>query len=235
MADKFKSSKADVFTRVLAPMGFEKGKLIYLRPATEQLHAIDFQASRWGSKYFVNIGFSYEFLPGFLSATDCSGADYKSFDLLDLLMHIRLDEIMPDPCPREWSFDQHPESAQMQMETAAKNAIACIDVFAKRWSEPATFLEAIPPTLLADDIREATRRNDLSQEVVLALPALPLARALGAAWYFEYDNLAYSLGIIASRSGRVDMAQQYLKIALTQTSATALKAAVRRLQKKLHV
>ena len=67
-----------------------KGKGIYLRRAAGQIHAIQFQASRWGGVYFVNVGFSYDFLPGEIAMQNGDGLDYTKFGLLDLLISVRL-------------------------------------------------------------------------------------------------------------------------------------------------
>jgi hypothetical protein len=76
-----RAAREKVMERVLIPAGFVKGKGgTYVRQHGIQIHLIDFQASKYGHQYFINLGFHYSVLPGFLSGKKLRPAEYHVLD-----------------------------------------------------------------------------------------------------------------------------------------------------------
>ncbi len=87
----FQAAKSRVLKRVFQPADFIKGKKMFVRKVSGQIHAVQFQASTWGGKYFVNVGLSFDCLPGMSSIEHGIHLDFSELDVLDLFIYARLE------------------------------------------------------------------------------------------------------------------------------------------------
>lgn len=229
----FQAAMLRTFKRILAPAGFVKGNRMYVRRAGGQIHAVQFQASTWGSKYFLNLGFSYDFLPGMLAVNQQREIEYEQFDLLDMLMSVRLECLMEYPYPQEWGYAKEAAAVQAEMELNAQNAVGSIGEVGEKWRDPVVLMEAIPPQLLQSDIEESNRRIDLPRETCLALPPLPVAAVVGRDWYLPRISLGYCLTVIAMRLNRRALAKTYLAIAQSESQGIGFDRPLEVIRKKL--
>lgn len=214
MADKsrlFRAAKARVFKRVMEPVGFIKGSKLYVRQTDGQVHGIEFQTSTRGGRYFVNVCFSYDFLPGFMALGQYRKNTLPEFIVLDFLARIRLENLMPEGYPSEWSYGADVSDMEVNLDLNARNAIAAINAFGGKWRDPLAFMKALPPELLDQDLKELEIRADISSHT--PLPPLPVASVLGRGWTTNRWNLCYGLATIALRSGQIYLLEEYLKIA----------------------
>jgi hypothetical protein len=210
----FQTVKARVFKRILSQAGFVKGNRMYVRRLQNQIHGIQFQTATWGGVYFVNIGFSFDFLPGLMAMTQGREIEYTQFDLLDLLMYNRLEALMPQPYPYQWAYGREIASSETDLAMNSQNAIAAIDSFSRRWRNPSDFMQAFPPEVLESDEEESTRRIDIPGCELDKFPPLPIDRVLKqAGWYLPRESLAYSLAVIALRLKSRALAEKYLALA----------------------
>lgn len=206
MADKsraFQTAKNRVFTRTFQPAGFVKGAYLFARQTIGQVHGVQFQASRYGGSYFVNVAFHYEFLPPLFHMSNNVLVPVQKFDLTDFMLHSRLEDLMPASYPAEWSYDSAP-SLEEQLDKNAKDAIGVLGALSEKWRDPAVFLELLPPKLLDDDYRIALADPDAPR---------PFRQAIGPGWVpVDYFKMGFCLCVIALRVGRVDVAKEYFKI-----------------------
>ena len=206
----FQTAKDRVFRAVFNPAGFVKGNRMYARTSGEQIHAVQFQTATGGGSYFVNVGFHWAFLPGFLVMTQGRSVPYTRYDLLDLLMYNRLEALMPAGYPRQWNYGEDVATTELDLKTNAQNAIAAIEAFGQKWRDPSRFLDAFPPEMHARDEEESNRQIDIRDEDLAKLPPLPVDTVLGQpGWYVPRYCLAYALAGIAIRLNRRSLAEAY--------------------------
>ena len=209
-----------VFNSTFRPRGYCKGNSMYYSLLDRQIHAIQFQASKYGGRYFVNAGFHFNFLPRMLDLR--FDVDLSQFYILDFLMYIRLENLMPESYPRDWAYGINVEKDVRQLSKNAENAIAAIEEIGSRWKEPVSFINAFPPDLLIEDIREALRRSELVN-YGRGLPLLPVDTVLGGNWQLPRSNLAVCNALIAKELKKDSLAKKYLKIAETEAEGSEVQ------------
>ena len=80
-AGTVRSIRKRVVQRVLIPAGFLDGTHgTYVRQIGDQIHLINFQASKYGHEYTVNLGLHYSFLSPLLNRGRRKLADYSQVD-----------------------------------------------------------------------------------------------------------------------------------------------------------
>ena len=131
------------------------------------------------------------------------------------------------------AYDKDPLAAREDAELNANNALIRIQEVGRKWADPTTLLDEIPPDLLQSDIREANRRIEVPDKVLATLPPRPVVAVLGNGWYWEHDMLSYCLALIAARLGLREIAKSYLEIARGEAEGNSLKRALERLRKQL--
>ena len=89
-----RSIRLQVMKRLLLPLGYVKGKGgIYVRECDDQIHLIDFQPSKYGHEYTVNLGFHYTFMPAFFHRKQIKLTEYHQ---LDCAFHARIGNFLAD-------------------------------------------------------------------------------------------------------------------------------------------
>lgn len=113
----------------LAPAGFIPGLAgAFWRKDAEQIHLIDFQPSKYGGEYTVNLGFHYAFIPGCFSRQFYS---VKAFGhLLDCGVRARIGSFLPNA--RDTWF-KYGDDREALVETLSRNVTDCLTIFDK-WS-----------------------------------------------------------------------------------------------------
>jgi hypothetical protein len=219
MADKsslYRSAKDKAFKQVLKPAGFVKGRYLFARKAHGQLHGIDFQTSKWGGEYFLNVAFHYDFLPPLVALANNTIYAFERFGVTDFLLHTRLEALMQAGYPKEWSYGEEVKDLEKQVKHNARDTITALDELGEKWREPTVFLALLPPQLLEEDYRKRLART---------APPLPYDQALGPGWPPPaYFKLGYCLCVIAMRARRIDLAKAYLKVAEIERMGRGEKA-----------
>ena len=101
-------ARNDVAKRTLRPAGFAKGRRLFLRHADDQLHGIEYQLSKYGGTYYVNIGFGYDFLPSIEEIFERRVTALERYDVLDLMLNGRTGSFLPkDPNGYNPSYGVH--------------------------------------------------------------------------------------------------------------------------------
>jgi len=228
MPDKskvFRAVKENAYKNTLQPAGFIKGKHLFLRHQHGQIHSIDFQTSKWGGKYFVNVGFHYDFLPPLTGISNGTKYGREQFELTDFMLYARLEALMRPDYPRSWKYEDNMQGLDEQVDRNARDAVRVLDDLGHKWPDPAVFLKLLPPKLLQEDAKEESSQSNLSAEEAASRPPLPYERALGAAWTPpDYLSLGYCLSIIALRAGHKNLAKEYLIIAEQHSEGIAGEA-----------
>lgn len=125
---------------ILVPGGFAKcPNGTYSRKSGDQIHLINFQGSKYGNGYFVNLGFHYAFIPGFSLSNRHELYSPKRFTLLDCALRTRLRTSNNQNDLYEYGIDR-----AVLLDTLRQNAKDCLAIFdecSKVWQSPQTFLD----------------------------------------------------------------------------------------------
>lgn len=128
-----RSIREKVMQYHLIPQGFVKGKGgTYIRQRGEQIHLIDFQPSKYGGSYFVNLAFHYAFVPPLLQIKTI---DLREYHLLDCGVYTRIESFMKAP----QSDFKYGTDVDVLKSTFVSNVEDCLSAFAiieRKWKEP---------------------------------------------------------------------------------------------------
>lgn len=207
------SAKSKVFREVLRPAGYEKSKSLFLHTRDGYESAIEFQRSRYGDVYFVNVGFGYACLPRGMPANRGETAPGRAEHILDMIMHCRLEQLMPGKYPSEWPGKGELAELEATFSQNASNGICCLSEVESRWGNPESLLAAITPEVLSAQRKESHRLGLLDSEEREALWPynLPINSMVGREWIINDDFLAYALVVIAVRCGRRALVEKYIE------------------------
>jgi hypothetical protein len=208
----YQTAKRHVQKSVLEPVGFVKGKHLYIREVSNQVHGIGFQAHMYGGSYFVNLAFHYNFIPGFFGGANDPALFYET----DFLFGCRLEQVIrtPDNKP-QWYYGNSVEETEADLAQNAHNAIKAMDVQRERWHDPKVFLKAVPPELIWKEISlldEFERRQAHDINLSTDDRKSPLRDILGDVWSFSLFPLTLSLATIALREKNRSLAESYQRI-----------------------
>jgi len=134
-----RSIRERVMKQQLLPLGFVKSAdATYVRKQGNQIHVINFQGSRYGGQYTVNLGFHYDFLfPDFAWKMIPLG----KYVLVDCALQARIGNFIGNGHDRWFEYGlNRPQLA----ETFAENIAICQKVLArygKKWANPDVWLE----------------------------------------------------------------------------------------------
>jgi len=198
----FPSAKKYVANHILIPAGFVKGRGLFARHTNGQFHGVEFQASKYGGEYFVNVAFHYDFVPAITPLRKGLRPKYTEFSLLDFMLQTRLETLMAPGYPSSWQYSERTEKVEEQMEENTKNAIAVLDAFGARWKDPADFLRTVTPELIQENL----------QMLAAGKGPRPVEVAIGP-WIFDYFDFSCCLALIAVHLGQLPLARSYLEIA----------------------
>ena len=166
----FRKAKAQALEKILAPAGFVKGKHLFVRRTGNQIHGIEFQTSRWGRVYFVNVGFHYDFLPPKL-AMGKKPWPWPQYHILDFTRWNRLEgEVQMKDYPQEWNYWGDLDAVQENVNKTAKDAIEVLDRLSQQWKNPSDFLAQQRPPC------ELYQEGDPGRPYHLSLIALHIGR-----------------------------------------------------------
>jgi len=203
----FPTAKRRVFKDVLVPAGFVRGNAIYVSKIGSQIHAVEFQASRGGEGYFVNLGFHYDFLPGFFRG---QMIPYPQMHFLDLLLSARLDNFFPPHQGGDvWYYAEDRCVLEQTLAENAMNAISVLENHGEKWRDPAIFLEIVPPELIEKDLAGGY----IDRTGIIPIERSYVLDALGGSWHFDDFGLSYSLAHFAGRLRQTALTRRYLAIA----------------------
>jgi hypothetical protein len=135
---KVRRVRMKVMNRILIPAGYVKGQDgTYVRQILNQVHLIDFQPSKFGHEYTVNLGFHYSFLPGFFRAPK---DNISEFHLLDCALSARVNQFLLKGTGQWFAYGHDVKGLEGTFE---QNALTCLRVFEKfgiRWSDARCWL-----------------------------------------------------------------------------------------------
>lgn len=211
----FRRAKKRALNTILQPAGFELGRHMFVRRVSGQHHAVEFQPSKNGDEYFVNLAFSYDFLPPFFHGGNGQFIALADYVELDFLLSSRLGHFLPGPYQDDWRYDDLAVGdVAEQVERNAQAAVSVLDAAAKQWAHPGGFLERLPPHLLAEDRRlRLERYRAMQANLPWADRPFPITQAIGNGWEADGFNLSFACAMVAWRSGRKTQAKEYLRVA----------------------
>ena len=215
--------KTAAFKTVLEPAGFIKGKHLFVRRVAEQAHGMAFQPSKYGGEYFVNVAFTYTFLPVYGEES----VSPESLSTPRFMLRTRLGRLIPIDADYDRSgarFDDvGAEAATQHAERHARDAVRILDELSTRWKDPAVFLELLPPELIEKDYR---------MRIENAPGPWAIHDAVGQ-WDVDHFNISCALTVIAVRAGEIDAAGRYLQLAEARAAEQGMQAMVAPLRQRV--
>ena len=141
-ASAVRSIRKQVMRRLLLPAGFVEGvQGTYARCRDDQIHAINFQASKWGGEYTINLAFHYAFLPPFFAGKPIQLSDYH---LLDCAIGSRIGNFIPGARDRWFEYGNDHATVAAKLQENAELCLTIIDRYAKRWRDSLQWLTINP-------------------------------------------------------------------------------------------
>jgi hypothetical protein len=172
-----RAARMQVMKRELAPRGFVRGDDgTYARRRDGQIHLINFQASKYGHEYTVNLGFHYDFLPPFHHKMTIPLVEYH---LLDCAIRERIGYLTPANRDTWFPYGNDREELKRTLEENVRVCLAAFDEAAHRWADPEGWL--------SDPSKQSLRPWAISGE------SLRLFRALIAAHLGKFRDAEEAL------------------------------------------
>ena len=132
-----------VMREELLPLGFVKAEGGgYVRRQGEQIHLVDFQASKYGDSFTVNLGFHYSFVPPLSHARRVAMAE---FYLLDCSLKERIGFLIPEQRDTWFDYGEDREALSDTLRRCAAQSVRIVDECAHRWADPAAALPVLSP------------------------------------------------------------------------------------------
>jgi len=210
----FRQAKKRALKSVLAPAGFTKGKHMFVRHISGHYHGMEYQTSKYGGEYFVNLAFSFDCVLPLSNGKNGNFVPLAGYHLLDCLFHARIGSFLPGRYQDSWGFDELSGPAlDAQVAQHARDVLRVLDDTSKKWADPATFLAVFPPDLLREDHRLRIEEYHARQENRPWDRPFPIRECLGKEWTTDDFNLAFGCASIAQRAGKTALAREYLSVA----------------------
>jgi hypothetical protein len=169
---------------------------------------VDLQLSQFRDVMYVNVGWTFLGLPGFLQSRMLAPDE---FELLDCAMHDRLDKVSrAEAVPTEWRADADAAAdglSRMLLDVAD----ATCDSIGAHFTDPLALTSQLPPELVAQDFAERKRLAGGREGTTPTDYAL-VRRALHG-FYPGTFPLALCLWWVSQTSGNRADARKYLDLA----------------------
>jgi hypothetical protein len=234
----FLAARAQTGLQILRPAGFAEGAHLFYRLRDHQAVGVEFQASRFEPKYYVNVGFHYDFLPTPREvAHGQSTSSLEQFDIVDLMLYTRLEDLLTTPSPDSWPCgdDVAASTVAEQMKRNAQDAVEALNRVCNKWRDPQAMLEAFAPEVVAEEFSAVDTHRNGDVTALDEPPVTRFAAALGHSWMFHHFHFAYSLALIALRFERSARAREYLRLAELCVETDAGKGSIIGLERKLRL
>jgi hypothetical protein len=122
----------------LLPAGFIIGKdASYVRRRGEMIQLINFEASKPGHQFTVNLGFHYSFIPPLFQLDSLALSRCK---LIDCIIYDRVGRY-PTHDDKWFGYGKDAQVLKENLLGCAKTSVEVCDRWGARWSDPARFLE----------------------------------------------------------------------------------------------
>ncbi len=130
----------------LISKGFFENGAIYSIQRDQQYQCLDFQTSNFGKTYYVNIGFTYCWMPALFSYT---AQPIRKYSIYDFLFISRLQHQAADSVTEDSSYQAETEeevaAVQSQLKKNIDDSMEILDEVCREYRDPSTFLEMYAP------------------------------------------------------------------------------------------
>jgi hypothetical protein len=138
-AGQVRAVRLRVMKERLLPAGFVVGEdATYVRRQGDQIHLINFQGSRYGHKFTVNLGFHYAFVAPLFRGQPIR---LMEFGLLDCIIRERIGFFLPEKRDSWFDYGDDRKALVANFELCATTCLDVFDRCVKRWSDPCAFLD----------------------------------------------------------------------------------------------
>jgi len=138
-AAQVRSIRLRVMKDQLLTAGFVIGKdATYVRRHEEQVHLINFQGSKYGHEFTVNLAFHYSFVPPLFHRRTMPLAHLH---VLDCIIRERIGRFLPGKRDTWFKYCEDRGELITELSQCATTCLAIFDRYAKRWSDPSVFLD----------------------------------------------------------------------------------------------
>jgi len=146
-----RSIRAAVMTHVLIPAGFIKGEQgTYVRRAGDQIHLIDFQPSRYGHQYTVNLAFHFAFVTPLFAGKKIKLADYSQ---LDCGLRARIGDFSKSRLDKWFDYGTDRSLLARTLEKNARSSLETLGRAAQQFRDPRRLLRGSACALNTRTIR----------------------------------------------------------------------------------
>ena len=201
--------RSKVLTALRSEYGFSKAAGGFLvRRFAHGYAGVDLQLSQFRDVMYVNVGWTFLGLPGFLQSRMLAPDE---FQLLDCAMHDRLHMVSKtEAVPTEWRADSD-AAADGLIRMLLDVADATCDSIGAHFADPLALPSELPPELVAHDFAERKRLAGGRGGTTPRDYAL-VRRALHG-FYPSAFPLALSLCWVSQTSGNREDAKKYFELA----------------------
>jgi len=102
-----------------------------------QIHLLDFQASKYGQEYTVNLGFHYDFVPPFFHKTKIPLVEYH---ILDCAVTACIGHFLPENRPIYFPYGNDRASLESTLKQNVRDCLAVFEDVSRRWADPSWWL-----------------------------------------------------------------------------------------------
>jgi len=138
-AAQVRAMRLAVMKEHLLPAGFIVGKdASYVRRRGEMIHLLNFQASKHGHEFTMNLGFHYSFVPPLFQLVSLR---LSRCMLIDCIIHDRILQYFPRGRDKWFEYGNDARVLKENLLRCAKTSLEVCDRWGDQWSDPARFLE----------------------------------------------------------------------------------------------
>lgn len=137
-AAQVRALRLKVMKEYLLAAGFVLGKeSTYVRRQDDQIHLVNFQGSKYGHEFTVNLGFHYTFIPPLLRQRVLPLAD---FHLLDCIAQARIGYFLPKKRDTWFKYGHDREQLLADLRLCATTCLTVFSRYSARWQVPSALL-----------------------------------------------------------------------------------------------
>lgn len=140
---QMRSARLKIMKQILLPQGFVKANDgAYVRKKWNEVHLIDFQPHSRGHEYTVNLGFHYDFVPGFFCRKKIN---LSACHLLDCALQTRIGAFVAGGRDIWFEYGSSLKGAKATLAQNANDCLGVFDEYAEKWRQPEWWLASATP------------------------------------------------------------------------------------------
>ena len=132
---------------LLIPLGYVENGADYVLQRNHQIFCIDFQKSKYGGEFAINLCFQYDFVPSYHDFIIKEACKFKQEDFC---LWCRLDQLTQ--FKDFHSYGDSDAECRNKLIQLSNASVEILDECTLRWSSPEVFLKMLPPELIHERV-----------------------------------------------------------------------------------